>query len=463
MKAVIALIAAVVFVHAATAQILVPTDAPKPQTPERGAAAFSTNAVFAVSRSAKGPAETFVATATEEGSTSATSIAGGEQVSEETFRRFIAALSRPRDLKRGHEIYLQACATCHRIGKEGFDVGPDLPGQVGMAEESLLKDILMPNERIRPGYETTVVQTADGASVTGILKDDGATSLALVLPNGVEHVLLRKDVTEVRRLSTSLMPTFAQGLSPADLANVLAWLRSNLGSGGARPTAGYFELRIYDVTRHQLAAVLERFRETVQPVREKHGIRTVGYWTARGVTNDGTFAYLMSAGSRDELQRREKEFGADPEFKKGYAASNKKHGKTVDGIAAFSLSVDATARFDFNPSQPPRVFDLRIYSVLPGRLDAFRSRWRDHAVPTYERHGLHSIGWWVAGQKDAEGHDQFVCLLAAESADAVQKAIAAFHADPEWQRVEQLTEAGGALRSGVTVLKLTPADFSELE
>lgn len=97
----------------------------------------------------------------------------------------------------------------------------------------------------------------------------------------------------------------------------------------SRPTAGYFELRIYDITRHQLAAVLERFRETVQPVREKHGIRTVGYWTARGVTNGGTFAYLMSAGSRDELQRREKEFGADPEFKKGYAASNKKHGKTV--------------------------------------------------------------------------------------------------------------------------------------
>ena len=26
--------------------------------------------------------------------------------------------------------------------------------------------------------------------------------------------------------------------------------------------------------------------------------------------------------------------------------------------------------------------------------------------------------------------------------DAVQKAIAAFHADPEWQRAEQLTEAG---------------------
>ena len=48
-------------------------------------------------------------------------------------------------------------------------------------------------------------------------------------PGGVEQVLLRKDVAAVRRLPTSLMPSFAGALSPADVANVLGWLRSNLG------------------------------------------------------------------------------------------------------------------------------------------------------------------------------------------------------------------------------------------
>lgn len=97
-----------------------------------------------------------------------------------------------------------------------------------MGEESLLKDILMPNERIRPGYETTVVETTGGATTTGIATDSGATSLTLRLPNGIEQVLLRKDVASVRRLATSLMPSYAEGLSPADVANVLAWLRSSL-------------------------------------------------------------------------------------------------------------------------------------------------------------------------------------------------------------------------------------------
>ena len=161
-------------------------------------------------------------------------------------------------------------------------------------------------------------------------------------------------------------------------------------------------------------------------------------------------------------KKQEKEFGADPQFKEGYAASNKKHGKTVDKIVTLPLSVDATAKFDFAASMKSRVFDLRIYSVLPGKLDAFRNRWRDFAVPIYERHGLHSLGWWVSDKKNAEGNDQFICLLAGESVEANQKSIGAFHQDADWQRVEKETEAGSKLRSSVEAFKLQPADFSAL-
>jgi putative heme-binding domain-containing protein len=155
-----------------------------------------------------------------------------EEISEEMFRKFTAALTGPRDLKHGQAIFLQACATCHRMGKDGSEVGPDLMGQLGMAEESLLKDILMPNERIRPGFETILVQMRDGGAMTGLLRNDGATSLTLVQLNGVEQVLLRKDVAGVRRLAASLMPSFGEGLKPSDVADLLAWLRSNLAAPG---------------------------------------------------------------------------------------------------------------------------------------------------------------------------------------------------------------------------------------
>jgi hypothetical protein len=239
---------------------------------------------------------------------------------------------------------------------------------------------------------------------------------------------------------------------------------ATLASHAAEPPQfGYYELRVYTVTSNKMDAVLERFRETVEPVRKKHGIKTIGYWTAPGTTNGGTFAYLMAAASREALKEEEKAFGADPQFKEGYAASSKKHGKTVDKILSLPLSMDTTAKFDFAGGPRPRVFDLRIYSVLPGKLDAFRARWRDHAAPIYERHGLHSLGWWVSERKDSEGHDQFICLLAGESAESIQKSISAFHKDAEWQRVERETEREGKLRSKVEAFKLTPTDFSLLK
>jgi hypothetical protein len=231
------------------------------------------------------------------------------------------------------------------------------------------------------------------------------------------------------------------------------------GSGAA----GYHELRIYNVSSNKMEAVLERFRGTVEPVRRRLGIETVGYWTAPGTTNGGTFAYLLSAASREELARQEKLFGSDPEFRKGYAASEARHGRTVDGIVSIALPTGSMAGSGPGSEGKTHAFELRLYSVLPGKLDAFRDRWRDFAVPIYRRHGLQSIGWWIAESKDAAGRDQFVCLLAGESLDSIPKSIAAFHADPEWRRVEAETERGGKLREGVVAHRLLPTDFSALK
>jgi putative membrane-bound dehydrogenase-like protein len=178
--------------------------------------------------------DTFVPAASEGEIFTGPAVATVMEVSDATFRKFTAALTGPRDAKRGHEIFSLACATCHRIGKEGHEFGPDLLGELGVAEETLVRHLLLPNERIRPGYETTVVDTRGGGSVVGVLKDDGATSLTLAQPNGAEQVLLRKDVAGVRRVAGSLMPSFAETLTPADLASLLTWLRSNLGADAGR-------------------------------------------------------------------------------------------------------------------------------------------------------------------------------------------------------------------------------------
>ena len=242
---------------------------------------------------------------------------------------------------------------------------------------------------------------------------------------------------------------------------VLAFGCLNLRVTVAAEAPSYYELRIYDVTRNKLDAVLERFRDTVEPVRRKHGINTLGYWTA-STTNGEKFVYLIQGLSKEQLNEREKEFGADPQFQKGYAASNQKHGKTVDKITVLPLNCLPAAKFDFAASAAPRAYELRIYSVLPGKLEAFAARWRDSAVPIYERHGLHSIGWWISEGKAVDGNDQFVCLLAGDSLARIQQSIDAFHGDAEWKRVESETEREGKLRAAVETLKMSATDFSIL-
>ena len=96
-------------------------------------------------------------------------------------------------------------------------------------------------------------------------------------------------------------------------------------------------------------------------------------------------------------------------------------------------------------------------------MEAFSARWNHHAVPIYQKHGLHNIGWWTTEQRDSDGNDLFVCLLAGENANTIQNSIAAFHKDPDWQKVEKETELNGKLRAKVDAFKLAPTPFSLLK
>jgi len=89
-----------------------------------------------------------------------------------------------------------------------------------------LQHLLRHNDRIRPGYQMTLVALKNGNILSGILKDDGATSVTIALPGGVTQTVLRKYISKVSRRPISLMPSYAGILSPEDAANVISWLQA---------------------------------------------------------------------------------------------------------------------------------------------------------------------------------------------------------------------------------------------
>jgi putative heme-binding domain-containing protein len=144
---------------------------------------------------------------------------------DEAFQRFAAALNAPPDSERGERVFRDKCATCHRAQGIGTAVGPDLTAEFQRSPETIIKDILAPNDAIAAGYATYVVETVSGQVFSGVLALESANSLTLRLAEGKEQTVLRKDVERISSTQLSLMPeNLAESLEPRDVADLIVWL-----------------------------------------------------------------------------------------------------------------------------------------------------------------------------------------------------------------------------------------------
>ena len=109
-----------------------------------------------------------------------------------------------------------------------------------------------------------------------------------------------------------------------------------------------------------------------------------------------------------------------------------------------------------------RVFELRTYTTLPGKLPDLLARFRDHTTKLFEKHGMQNIGYWVP--KDApRSENTLIYLLAHSSRDAAKKSWDAFRADPDWQKAAKASEANGKIVDKVESVFLDPTDFSKIK
>jgi putative heme-binding domain-containing protein len=147
-------------------------------------------------------------------------------VSDELFASYVQALMRPRDFARGRQVFVEKCAACHQAHGVGHAVGPDLNAEFQRAEETIIRDVLAPSDAISAGYVSYAVLTSAGSVFTGLLLSESPTSVTLRQAEGKEHVVLRKDVEQLQAMPVSMMPDdLSKVVSPADLADLLSWLR----------------------------------------------------------------------------------------------------------------------------------------------------------------------------------------------------------------------------------------------
>ncbi len=130
----------------------------------------------------------------------------------------LGSVTRPADIlaltgdrERGRKLFVEraglACRTCHRIGGEGGEVGPDL-SEIGKKYDraKLLESILEPSKEIDPKYQGYLAATKEGQVYAGILVEKTASEVVL---RDAQNQTIRVSADAIEQLvpqQQSLMP-----------------------------------------------------------------------------------------------------------------------------------------------------------------------------------------------------------------------------------------------------------------
>jgi putative heme-binding domain-containing protein len=148
---------------------------------------------------------------------------------DEVVRHFRPTLDLAGDTQRGKTIFQQRCQSCHRLGNDGFAVGPDLAGARNGGKEKLFVNILDPNHEVPPNYFGYVVDTREGDSYAGLIVNETASSVTVRQPFANDVVVSRSQIATMQASRLSLMPEgLEEGLTHQDLADLVGFILSEV-------------------------------------------------------------------------------------------------------------------------------------------------------------------------------------------------------------------------------------------
>ena len=136
--------------------------------------------------------------------------------------------------------------------------------------------------------------------------------------------------------------------------------------------------------------------------------------------------------------------------------------KFLVSCASLALLAVVTSQPSAHAADSTRVFELRTYHCFPGKLEALKTRFREHTTSIFEKHGMTNIAYWDF-QDEPDKSNTLIYVIAHASREQAKKNWAEFSADPEWKKVAAESEANGKLVEKVDSVFLDPTDFSPLK
>jgi len=221
-----------------------------------------------------------------------------------------------------------------------------------------------------------------------------------------------------------------------------------------------YELQIYHSEAGKLPELILQFKNHITKLFEKHGIFNVGYWKLASPDSSSLYCIL----SYPDLAHREasrKEFENDEGWKK-VGAVGETNGKLVQSVESIYLDPeDFTPEINESIKTPERLFELRIYTPLPNKLNDLERRMGDHTLKLFASHGMTNIAYWKTHEKDSTAMPKFIYILAHASEAAAAKSWAEFRQDPKWIALRDSSEKNGKIVDNIKSTFLKPLEFSK--
>lgn len=131
------------------------------------------------------------------------------------------------DGNAGRKHFQALCASCHQLGKDGAQLGPELTGAGKLGVRYYLENIIDPDAVIGTDFQATLIETKSNDLITGLIRAETSSAVTLRTITG-ETVLPKTDIAKRTLSQKSLMPEgLLDSLSDREQIELLKYLVSH--------------------------------------------------------------------------------------------------------------------------------------------------------------------------------------------------------------------------------------------
>ena len=148
---------------------------------------------------------------------------------QEMFEETVYQPQQVLDVEAGRKAFEANCASCHKFGSVGSDHGVASlnlsASPLRSSKAALLEAVFFPNRKLAPEHETTVIETTDGKTITGLVLRDAGATVSILTTAGAATDVPKAQIKSRTKTKTSIMPdALADTIDRNSMRNLAAFL-----------------------------------------------------------------------------------------------------------------------------------------------------------------------------------------------------------------------------------------------